>query len=133
MSVTIRDIAKKLGLSIAAVSAPWVATPIFPKKPGRKSSKLPKKWAMSPIGQPANCAVKKQTPLAISCPPRNPVLLIHFSLNFSPAWAMKLPITPFDLLVSIAPPGAEAEQTIYRQLDTFPEGRWFYSGPPAPT
>ena len=119
MSVTIRDIAKKLGLSIAAVSRALGGYPDISEETRQKVIQTTKEMGYVPNRAARQLRRQKADAIGYILPSEKPRFADPFFSEFLSGLSDETALYPFDLLVSIAPPGAEAEHTIY--------GNWIHS------
>lgn len=125
MSVTIRDIAKKLNLSIAAVSRAMDGYPDISEETRHKVIETAKEMGYIPNRAARQLRRQKADAIGYILPSETPRFADPFFSEFLSGLGDETALHPFDLLVSIAPPGAEAEQTIYhtwiqsRKVDGF--------------
>jgi LacI family transcriptional regulator len=114
MPVTIRDIASKLNLSIAAVSRAMDGYPDISEETRQKVIQTAKKIGYVPNRAARQLRRQKADAIGYILPSETPRFADPFFSEFLSGLGDETALHPFDLLVSIAPPGAEAEQTIYR-------------------
>lgn len=114
MSVTIRDIAKKLNLSIAAVSRAMGGYPDISEETRQRVIKTARQMGYVPNRAARQLRRQKADAIGYILPSETPRFADPFFSEFLTGLGDETAFHPFDLLVSIAPPGAEAEQTIYR-------------------
>lgn len=114
MTITIRDIAKKLNLSIAAVSRAMDGYPDISEETRRKVIQTAKEMGYVPNRAARQLRRQKADAIGYILPSETPRFADPFFSEFLSGLGDETALHPFDLLVSIAPPGAEAEQTIYR-------------------
>ncbi len=125
MSVTIRDIAKKLNLSIAAVSRAMDGYPDISEETRQRVIETAQRMGYSPNRAARQLRRQKADAIGYILPSETPRFADPFFSEFLSGLGDETADYPFDLLVSIAPPGAEAEQTIYsnwihsRKVDGF--------------
>jgi LacI family transcriptional regulator len=114
MPVTIRDIAKKLKLSIAAVSRAMDGYPDISEETRQRVLKTARKMGYVPNRAARQLRRQKADAIGYILPSDTPRFADPFFSEFLSGLGDETALHPFDLLVSIAPPGAEAEQTIYQ-------------------
>jgi LacI family transcriptional regulator len=114
MSVTIRDIAKKLNLSIAAVSRAMDGYPDISEETRQRVLKVARQMGYVPNRAARQLRRQKADAIGYILPSETPRFADPFFSEFLSGLGDETALHPFDLLISIAPPGAEAEQTIYR-------------------
>jgi DNA-binding LacI/PurR family transcriptional regulator len=114
MPVTIRVIAKKLNLSIAAVSRAMDGYPDISEETRQKVIQTAKEMGYVPNRAARQLRRQKADAIGYILPSETPRFADPFFSEFLSGLGDETALLPFDLLVSIAPPGAEAEQTIYR-------------------
>jgi LacI family transcriptional regulator len=114
MPITIRDIAKKLNISIAAVSRAMDGYPDISEETRRRVVETAKEMGYVPNQAARQLRRQKSDAIGYILPSETPRFSAPFFSEFLAGLGDETAIHPFDLLVSIAPPGAEAEQTIYR-------------------
>jgi DNA-binding LacI/PurR family transcriptional regulator len=114
MPVTIRDIAKKLNLSIAAVSRAMDGYPDISEETRQRVLESARQMGYIPNRAARQLRRQKAEAIGYILPSETPRFADPFFSEFLSGLGDETALHPFDLLVSIAPPGAEAEQTIYR-------------------
>ena len=125
MPVTIRDIAKKLDLSIAAVSRAMDGYPDISEETRLRVMETARKMGYVPNRAARQLRRQKADAIGYILPSETPRFADPFFSEFLSGLGDETALHPFDLLVSIAPPGAYAEQTIYhtwtqsRKVDGF--------------
>jgi LacI family transcriptional regulator len=114
MPVTIRDIAKKLNLSIGAVSRAMDGYPDISEETRKRVMETARQMGYVPNRAARQLRRQKADAIGYILPSETPRFADPFFSEFLSGLGDETALHPFDLLVSIAPPGAEAEQTIYR-------------------
>jgi LacI family transcriptional regulator len=114
MPITIRDIAKKLNLSIAAVSRAMDGYPDISEETRQRVMETARLMGYVPNRAARQLRRQKADAIGYILPSETPRFADPFFSEFLSGLGDETALHPFDLLVSIAPPGAEAEQTIYR-------------------
>jgi LacI family transcriptional regulator len=114
MSVTIRDIAKKLGLSIAAVSRALDGYSDISEETRQKVIQAAAEMGYVPNQAARQLRRKKADAIGYILPATTPRFADPFFTEFLTGLGDETAVQPFDLLISIAAPGAEAERQIYR-------------------
>jgi LacI family transcriptional regulator len=125
MPITIRDIAKKLNLSIAAVSRAMDGYPDISEETRQRVIDAAREMGYVPNRAARQLRRQKSDAIGYILSSDTPRFAVPFFSEFLSGLGDETALHPFDLLVSIAPPGAEAEQTIYsvwaqsRKVDGF--------------
>jgi LacI family transcriptional regulator len=114
MSVTIRDIAKKLGLSIGAVSRALDGYPDISEETRQKVIQTAAEIGYAPNQAARQLRRKRADAIGYILPANSPRFADPFFTEFLAGLGDETAVQPFDLLISIAAPGAEAERQIYR-------------------
>ena len=114
MPVTIRDIAKKLNISIASVSRAMDGYPDISEETRQRVIRAAKEMGYLPNQAARQLRRQKADAIGYILPSETPRFAGPFFSEFLSGLGDETALHPFDLLISIAPPGAEAEQTIYR-------------------
>jgi LacI family transcriptional regulator len=114
MSVTIRDIAKKLGLSIGAVSRALDGYPDISEETRQKVVQTAQEIGYAPNQAARQLRRKKADAIGYILPANTPRFADPFFTEFLAGLGDETAVQPFDLLISIAAPGEEAERQIYR-------------------
>lgn len=114
MPVTIRDIAKKLGLSIGAVSRALDGYPDISAETRHKVVQTAAEMGYVPNQAARQLRRKKADAVGYILPANTPRFADPFFTEFLAGLGDETAVQPFDLLISIAAPGAEAERQIYR-------------------
>jgi LacI family transcriptional regulator len=114
MPVTIRDIAKKLKLSIAAVSRAMDGYSDISEETRQRVINTAREMGYVPNRAARQLRRQKADAIGYILPSETPRFADPFFSEFLSGLGDETALHPFDLLVSIAPPGAESEQTIYR-------------------
>jgi LacI family transcriptional regulator len=114
MPVTIRDIAKKLGLSIGAVSRALDGYPDISAETRHKVVQAAAEMGYVPNQAARQLRRKKADAVGYILPANTPRFADPFFTEFLTGLGDETAVQPFDLLISIAAPGAEAERQIYR-------------------
>jgi LacI family transcriptional regulator len=125
MPVTICDIAKELNLSIGAVSRALDGYADISEETRQRVIETAREMGYTPNRAARQLRRKKADAIGYILPSETPRFADAFYSEFLAGLGDETALHPFDLLVSIAPPGAEAEQTIYhnwvqsRKVDGF--------------
>jgi LacI family transcriptional regulator len=114
MPVTIRDIAKKLNLSIAAVSRALDGYPDISEETRKRVLKTAQKMGYVPNRAARQLRRQKADALGYVLPSNTPRFADPFFTEFVAGLGDETAGHPFDLLISIAPPGEEAEKRLYQ-------------------
>jgi LacI family transcriptional regulator len=114
MTITIRDIAKKLDLSIGAVSRALDGYPDISKETRQKVVQTAQEMGYVPNQAARQLRRRKADAVGYILPANSPRFADPFFTEFLAGLADETAVHPFDLLISIAPPGEEAEKQIYR-------------------
>jgi LacI family transcriptional regulator len=114
MSITIRDIAKKLDLSIAAVSRALDGYSDISGETRQRVIKAAAEMGYSPNRSARQLRRKKADAIGYILPTEEPRFADPFVAEFISGLGNETALHPFDLLISIAPPGLDTEQTLYR-------------------
>lgn len=114
MAVTIRDIAKKLGLSIGAVSRALDGYPDISEETRQKVIRTAQEIGYVPNQAARQLRRKKADAVGYILPANSPRFADPFFTEFLAGLGDETAVQPFDLLISIAAPGEEAERQIYR-------------------
>ena len=125
MSVTIREVAEKLGLSIATVSRALDDYPDIALKTRQRVHLAAQEMGYTPNRAARQLRRKKADAIGYILPASIPRFADPFYAEFLVGLGDETALHPYDLLVSIAPPGEQAEQHIYanwvqsRKVDGF--------------
>ena len=114
MAITIRDIAKKLGLSIGAVSRALDGYPDISEETRLRVVQTVHEMGYVPNQAARQLRRKKADAVGYILPANTPRFADPFFTEFLAGLGDETAVHPFDLLISIAAPGQEAEQQIYR-------------------
>jgi LacI family transcriptional regulator len=114
MSITIRDISKKLDLSIGAVSRALGGYSDISEETRQKVIRTALEMGYVPNQAARQLRRKKADAVGYILPANSPHFADPFFSEFLAGLGDETAIQPFDLLISIATPGEEAEQQIYR-------------------
>jgi len=114
MSITIRDIAKKLDLSIGAVSRALDGYPDISEETRQKVVRTAQEMGYVPNQAARQLRRKKADAVGYILPANTPRFADPFFTEFLAGLGDETAVHPFDLLISIAAPGEEAERQIYR-------------------
>jgi LacI family transcriptional regulator len=114
MAITIRDIAKKLKLSIGAVSRAMDGYPDISEETRQKVIKAAKEMGYAPNQAARQLRRRKADALGYILPANTPRFADPFFTEFLAGLGDETAVHPFDLLISLAAPGEEAEKQIYR-------------------
>jgi LacI family transcriptional regulator len=113
MAVTIRDVAEKLGLSIATVSRALDGYPDISQKTQARVQRTAQEMGYTPNRAARQLRRKKADAIGYILPADTPRFTDTFYSEFLVGLGDETALHPFDLLISIAPPGHQAEQQIY--------------------
>src|SRR4030065_1965450 len=114
MVVTIRDIAKKLGLSIGAVSRAREGDPDISAEPRQGVILAAKEMGYVPNQAARQLRRKKADAVGYILPANTPRFADPFFSEFIAGLGDETARHPYDLVISIAPPGEEPEKHIYQ-------------------
>lgn len=114
MPVTIRDIARQLGLSIGAVSRALDGYPDISVETRRKVVQTAAEMGYVPNQAARQLRRKKADALGYVLPANSPRFADPFFTEFLTGLGDETAAQPFDLLISIAAPGSPSERQIYR-------------------
>lgn len=114
MPVTIRDVAKKLDLSIATVSRALDNYPDIALETRQRVQQLAKEMGYAPNRAARQLRRKKADAIGYILPSDIPRFADPFFAEFLVGLSDETAHHPFDLLISIATPGEETEQQIYK-------------------
>ena len=114
MVVTIRDIAKKLGLSIGAVSRALDGYPDISDETRQRVILAAKEMGYVPNRAARQLRRKKADAVGYILPANTPRFADPFFSEFIAGLGDETALHPFDLVISIAPPGEEPEKHIYQ-------------------
>jgi LacI family transcriptional regulator len=114
MSITIRDIAKKLNLSIGAVSRAMDGYPDISEGTRLRVIQTAQEMGYVPNRAARQLRRKKADAVGYILPSSTPRFADPFTTEFIAGLGDETARHPFDLLISIAPPGEEAERKIYQ-------------------
>jgi LacI family transcriptional regulator len=114
MPVTIRDVARKLNLSIGAVSRAMDGYEDISEETRQRVIKTAKKMGYVPNRAARQLRRRKADAVGYILPSNIPRFADPFFTEFIAGLGDETSRYPFDLLVSIAPPGQEAERKIYQ-------------------
>jgi LacI family transcriptional regulator len=114
MAVTIREIAKKLGLSIGAVSRALDGYPDISEDTRQKVIRTAQEIGYVPNQAARQLRRKKADAVGYILPANTPRFADPFFTEFLAGLGDETAVQPYDLLISIASPGEEAERQIYR-------------------
>ena len=113
MSITIRDIAKKLNLSVGGVSRALGGFSDISEETRQKVIQTAHEMGYVPNQAARQLRRKKADAVGYILPANSPRFTDPFFTEFLAGLADETAIHPFDLLISIAAPGEEAEKEIY--------------------
>lgn len=113
MSVTIRDVAEKLGLSIATVSRALDGYPDIALKTRQRVRQVAQEMGYTPNRAARQLRRKKADAIGYILPASIPRFADPFYAEFLIGLSDATALHPYDLLISIVPPGDQAEQLIY--------------------
>jgi LacI family transcriptional regulator len=131
--ITIRDLAQKLGLSIATVSRALDGYPDIALKTQQRVQQAAQEMGYVPNRAARQLRRKKADAIGYILPADSPRFADPYYAEFLVGLSDETALHPFDLLVSIAPPGEQAEQHIYenwvhsRKVDGFVLNRLRYN------
>jgi LacI family transcriptional regulator, galactose operon repressor len=114
MSVTIRDIAKKLGLSIGAVSRALDGYPDISDETRQRVIEASQEMGYVPNRAARQLRRKKADSIGYILPANTPRFADPFFSEFIAGLGDETAHHPFDLVISIAPPGEEPEKHLYQ-------------------
>jgi LacI family transcriptional regulator len=114
MPVTIRDIARKLKLSIGAVSRAMDGYPDISEETRQRVVQMAEKMGYVPNQAARQLRRKKADAVGYILPSNTPRFADPFFTEFIAGLGDETARHPFDLLISIAPPGEKAEKRIYQ-------------------
>ena len=114
MPVTIREVAQKLGISIATVSRALDGYPDIALETQRRVRQAAEEMGYVPNRAARQLRRKKADAIGYILPANAPRFGDPFHAEFLTGLGDETALHPFDLLISIAPPGDEAERRIYR-------------------
>lgn len=114
MVVTIRDIAKKLGLSIGAVSRALDGYPDISDETRQRVIQTAHEMGYVPNRAARQLRRKKADAVGYILPANTPRFTDPFFSEFIAGLGDETALHPFDLVISIAPPGEEPEKHIYQ-------------------
>jgi LacI family transcriptional regulator len=114
MAITIREIAKKLNLSIGAVSRALNGYSDISEETRQKVTQAAREMGYVPNQAARQLRRKKADAFGYILPAHTPRFADPFFSEFLAGLGDETAVHPFDLLISIAPPGDEAEKQIYQ-------------------
>jgi LacI family transcriptional regulator len=114
MPVTIRDIAKKLGLSIGAVSRALDGYTDISEETRQRVIRVAREMDYVPNRAARQLRRKKADSLGYILPGNSPRFADPFFSEFIAGLGDETAHHPFDLVISIAPPGEEPERHLYQ-------------------
>jgi LacI family transcriptional regulator len=114
MPITIRDIAKKLNLSIAAVSRAMDGYPDISEETRQRVIQTAREMGYVPNRAARQLRRKKADAIGYVLPSNTPRFADPFFTEFVAGLGDETARHPFDLIISIAPPGEESEQRLYQ-------------------
>jgi len=114
MAVTIRSIAKKLGLSIGAVSRALDGYPDISDETRQRVIRMAQEMGYVPNRAARQLRRKKADAIGYILPAETPRFADPFFLEFVAGLGDETACYPFDLLISIASPGEDPEQKLYQ-------------------
>jgi LacI family transcriptional regulator len=114
MPVTIREIATKLELSIAAVSRALDGYPDISEETRQRVIATAQEMGYAPNRAARQLRRRKADAVGYILPSNTPRFADPFFSEFIAGLGDETARHPFDLLISIAPPGQEAEKRIYQ-------------------
>src|SRR4030042_3219070 len=114
MTITIRDIAKKLGLSIGAVSRALDGYPDISEETRQRVIETAREMGYVPNRAARQLRRKKADAVGYILPANSPRFADPFFSEFIAGLGDETALHPFDLVISIAPPGEDPEKHIYQ-------------------
>jgi LacI family transcriptional regulator len=114
MSITIRDIAKRLNLSIGAVSRAMDGYPDISEKTRQRVIQTAREMGYVPNRAARQLRRKKADAIGYVLPSNTPRFADPFYTEFVAGLGDETARHPFDLIISIAPPGEEGEKRLYQ-------------------
>jgi LacI family transcriptional regulator len=114
MSVTIRDIARKLNLSIGAVSRAMDGYPDISEETRQRVLQAAQEMGYVPNRAARQLRRRKADAVGYVLPSNTPRFADPFFTEFVAGLGDETARHPFDLMISIAPPGEEAERRLYQ-------------------
>ena len=114
MPVTIRDISKKLNLSVGAVSRALNGYPDISEETRQRVIQTAQEMGYVPNRAARQLRRKKADAIGYILPAETPRFADPFFSEFVAGLGDETACHPFDLLISIASPGEEPEQNLYR-------------------
>lgn len=114
MPVTIRDIARKLNLSIGAVSRAMDGYPDISEETRKRVIETAHEMGYVPNRAARQLRRRKADAIGYVLPSNFPRFADPFFTEFVAGLGDETALHPFDLIISIAPPGEEAEKRIYQ-------------------
>ncbi len=115
MAVTIHDIAHRLGISISAVSMALGGYPDISEETRRKVIQASLEMGYTPNQAARQLRRQKAESIGYILPAGSPRFADPFFTEFLVGLSNETAVQPYDLLVSIAPPGEEMEKKIYKK------------------
>lgn len=115
MAVTIHDIANRLGISISAVSMALGGYPDISEETRRKVIQASLEMGYTPNQAARQLRRQKAESIGYILPASSPRFADPFFTEFLVGLSNETAVQPYDLLVSIAPPGEEMEKQIYKK------------------
>jgi LacI family transcriptional regulator len=125
MTITIRDIAKRSGLSIGAVSRALDGYPDISEETRQKVIEIAREMGYVPNQAARHLRRKKADAVGYILPANTPRFADPFFSEFIAGLGDETALHPYDLLISIAPPGEKPEKHLYenwvqsRKVDGF--------------
>ena len=114
MPVTIRDIARKLNLSVGAVSRSMDGYPDISEETRQRVIQTAREMGYAPNRAARQLRRRKADAIGYILPAETPRFADPFFSEFVAGLGDETACHPFDLLISIASPGEEPEQNIYQ-------------------
>lgn len=114
MPVTIREIAKRLNLSIGAVSRAMDGFPDISEETRQRVIQTAREMGYVPNRAARQLRRRKADAVGYILPSNTPRFADPFFTEFIAGLGDETARHPFDLLISIAPPGEDAERRIYQ-------------------
>jgi LacI family transcriptional regulator len=113
MAVTIKDVAKRLDLSIATVSRALDGYPDISLETRHRVSKVAQEMGYIPNRAARQLRRRKSDAIGYVLPSAAPRFSSHFYSEFIAGLGDETALLPYDLLISSAPPDDETEKKIY--------------------
>jgi LacI family transcriptional regulator len=114
MAITIRDIAKRLGLSIGAVSRALDNYPDISEETRKRVIETARAMGYVPNQAARHLRRRKADAVGYILPAHTPRFADPFFSEFIAGLGDETALHPYDLLISIAPPGEDPEKHLYK-------------------